>query len=52
MKGGLHFYRGSGAGAARYFDEGHRVLEVYTFGNPVGPGAGVRAASARIKAVH
>ncbi|HTX00378.1 MAG TPA: MobF family relaxase, partial [Acidimicrobiales bacterium] len=29
MKGGMHFYRGSGAGAARYFDEGHRGAEAY-----------------------
>ena len=29
MKGGLHFYRGSGAGAARYFEEGHRGAEAY-----------------------
>lgn len=25
----MHFYRGSGAGAARYFDEGHRGAEAY-----------------------
>jgi conjugative relaxase-like TrwC/TraI family protein len=29
MKGGMHFYRGSGHGAARYFDEGHRGAEAY-----------------------
>jgi len=28
VKGGMHFYRGSGAGAARYFDEGHQGAEV------------------------
>ena len=25
----MHFYRGSGAGAARYFDEGHQGAEAY-----------------------
>jgi hypothetical protein len=25
----MHFYRGSGAGAARYFDEGHKGAEAY-----------------------
>jgi len=25
----MHFYRGSGAGAARYFDEGHKGTEAY-----------------------
>ncbi len=29
MKGGMHFYRGSGAGAARYFEEGHHQVEAY-----------------------
>lgn len=29
MKGGFHFYRGSGVAAARYFDEGHRGAEAY-----------------------
>lgn len=29
MKGGMHFYRGSGANAGRYFDEGHRGAEAY-----------------------
>ena len=29
MKGGMHFYRGSGAGAARYFEEGHGRAEAY-----------------------
>ncbi len=29
VRGGMHFYRGSGAGAARYFDEGHRGAEAY-----------------------
>ena len=29
MKGGMHFYRGSGNGAAAYFDEGHGRAEAY-----------------------
>ena len=29
MKGGMHFYRGSGQGAAVYFDEGHGRAEAY-----------------------
>lgn len=29
VKGGVHFYRGSGAGAARCSDEGHRGAEAY-----------------------
>ena len=29
MKGGMHFYRGSGAGAAKYFEEGHGRAEAY-----------------------
>ena len=29
MKGGFHFYRGSGVAAAHYFDEGHRGAEAY-----------------------
>jgi exodeoxyribonuclease V alpha subunit len=29
VKGGMHFYRGSGAGAAKYFDEGHQGAEAY-----------------------
>ncbi len=29
VRGGMHFYRGSGAGAARYFDEGHQGAESY-----------------------
>jgi exodeoxyribonuclease V alpha subunit len=29
VKGGMHFYRGSGHGAAKYFDEGHRGAEAY-----------------------
>ena len=29
MKGGMHFYRGSGVAASRYFDEGHRGAEAY-----------------------
>ena len=29
MKGGMHFYRGSGQGAAAYFDEGHGRAEAY-----------------------
>ena len=29
MKGGMHFYRGSGVGAAKYFDEGHQGAEAY-----------------------
>jgi exodeoxyribonuclease V alpha subunit len=29
VKGGFHFYRGSGVAAARYFDEGHRGAEAY-----------------------
>ena len=29
MKGGMHFYRGSGHGAAKYFDEGHQGAEAY-----------------------
>ncbi|MGH9019202.1 MAG: relaxase domain-containing protein, partial [Acidimicrobiales bacterium] len=29
MRGGFHFYRGSGLGAARYFDEGHKGAESY-----------------------
>jgi exodeoxyribonuclease V alpha subunit len=29
VKGGMHFYRGSGHGAAKYFDEGHQGAEAY-----------------------
>ena len=29
MKGGMHFYRGSGQGAAKYFEEGHGRAEAY-----------------------
>ena len=29
VKGGMHFYRGSGQGAAVYFDEGHGQAEAY-----------------------
>jgi exodeoxyribonuclease V alpha subunit len=29
VKGGMHFYRGSGLGAAKYFDEGHQGAEAY-----------------------
>jgi len=29
MKGGMHFYRGSGQGAAVYFEEGHGRAEAY-----------------------
>ena len=29
MKGGMHFYRGSGTGAAKYFEEGHGRAEAY-----------------------
>lgn len=29
MKGGMHFYRGSGAGAARYFEEAHHQVVAY-----------------------
>jgi exodeoxyribonuclease V alpha subunit len=29
VKGGMHFYRGSGTGAAKYFEEGHGRAEAY-----------------------
>ncbi|HTT90588.1 MAG TPA: MobF family relaxase [Acidimicrobiales bacterium] len=29
VKGGMHFYRGSGKGAAKYFEEGHGRAEAY-----------------------